>query len=86
MPTLVPRRPVDGARFPWWLYLNSTPWGRELAPEVEEFGMCWLQAPYNRPGFYVCCRGYVYGIIDVLGSRRKPFIEVEDLFSVVSFA
>ena len=51
---------LDGARFPWWLYLNSTEWGRELAVQVQEFGMCWLQAPYNRPGFYVRCTYYYY--------------------------
>ena len=76
---------LDGESFPWWLYLNSTEWGRELAPQVQEFGMCWLQAPYGRPGFYVRHTGGE-GIIDVLRSSRWPFVAVQDLDSVVSFA
>ena len=75
---------LDGARFPWWLYLNSTEWGRELAPQVQEFGMCWL-SERNRPCFYVRGPG-VDGRIDVLGSCRKPYAAVADLDSVVRFA
>ena len=78
---------LDGESFPWWLYLNSTEWGRELAPQVQEFGMCWLQAPYNRPGFYVRYTGGE-GIIDVLSSTpaRRELHNVAPLNSVVSFA
>jgi len=75
---------LDGSRFPWWLYLNSTDWGRELAPKVKEFGMCWLLAP-NRPCFYVQCWSGKWFILDVLGDNRRPFEAVADLDSVASF-
>ena len=75
---------LDGSRFPWWLYLNSTDWGRELAPKVKEFGMCWLLAP-NRPCFYVQCWSGKSFILDVLGDNRRPFEAVADLDSVASF-
>ena len=39
-------------RFIWYLYLNSSPWGRALVPEVRFFALCWLD-DRNRPGFHV---------------------------------
>ena len=76
---------LDGESFPWWLYLNSTEWGRELAPQVQEFGMCWLQAPYNRPGFCVRYTGGE-GIIGVLSCSRWPVEAITDLDRVLGFA
>ena len=72
----------DGTRFPWWLYLNSTEWGRELAPRASDFGMCWL-TEHDRPGFYVRASGGD-GIIDPLGASTKPF-RVVNLNSVATF-
>jgi len=66
----------DGRRFPWWLYLNSTPWGRDLAPRVTAFYVCWLNNPYDRAGFHVIAgQGEEY-IIDVSGNRRIPLIDL----------
>ena len=44
-----------------------------------------LNAPYNRPGFYVQHQGG-QGIIDVLGKSTKLFNMVEDLGTILSFA
>jgi hypothetical protein len=79
-----PRRPFfwsihDGREFQWWLYLNSTPWGRDMAPSVEDIALCWLKAPYERPAFYVRGRPSLEGVIDALGSRPNPFIAMETL-------
>ena len=69
----------EGREFPWWLYLNSTPWGRDLAPLVEDIALCWLKAPYERPAFYVRGSSSLEGVVDALGSRPKPFIAMENL-------
>ena len=73
---------LDGSRFPWWLYLSSTEWGRQLSSQVEDVGLCWL-TEHDRPGFYVRASSGD-GIIDPSGARRVPF-RVVDLNSVASF-
>ena len=69
----------DGAAFQWWLYFNSTPWGRDMAPLVEDVAVCWLNKPYERPAFYVRGSSGLEGVIDVAGSRPNPFIAMGDL-------
>ena len=71
-----PRRPFytnlwDGERYMWWLYLNSTVWGRSLMPHVTDFCLCWLNDPLNRPGFHVLTDTGDQFIIDVLGRSKK---------------
>ena len=66
----------DGQRFKWWLYLNSTVWGRALMPFVTDFCLCWLNLPYNRPGFHVLTDQGNQFIIDAAGPVRKPLLQV----------
>ena len=62
----------DGRRFPWWLYLCSTQWGKQLAPRVTDFHLVWLRRPHNRAAFHVSC-GQEEFIIDPLSNRKIPF-------------
>ena len=64
----------DGQRFKWWLYLNSTMWGRTLMPFVTDFCLCWLNTPYNRPGFHVLTKQGNQFIIDAAGPKQKPHL------------
>ena len=75
----------DGHNFRWDLYLNSTPWGRVMCPTVLDFGRCWLDPPYERPGFYCVTAdpqgGVVFGFIDPLGSAKHPYHAGDDVVS-----
>ena len=66
----------EGEDFRWDMYLQSSPWGRDLCPWVVEFHLCWLNT-VQRPGFAVVTKdaagNIISGFIDPLGSAKCPY-------------
>ena len=66
----------EGKDFRWDMYLQSSPWGRDLCPWVVEFHLCWLNT-VQRPGFAVVTKdaagNIISGFIDPLGSAKCPY-------------
>ena len=63
-------RGVGADTFDWINFLSAQEWGRTICGRVRCIAVCWLKAPYDRPGFHVMLDNGEERFIDVPPSGR----------------